>query len=173
MIYTTVGYNRWPRQWPAEVPLSQRWPLSAPKTAAWPFEWLGRQTVGVGAPSTDWPGQTVLTFLTFNAGTTRWAMNPPLLGPGTVALVAKAITGVFGAPTGIITQLRLGGGDFEDWDTPEIFTPYDLPYEFNRNIQAEPFFMRIGSNKEPSEGFAIYEFFTTRCGREWDVTVPS
>ena len=173
MIYTTTGYNRWCRPWPAAVPVWQRYPISAPKTAAWPFEWLGRQVDATANLPAYIPGNVYLNFLRVDEATWRWNCIPSIVGEGSVTFVLKAVGGTFEEPLGIFTDMEFSGGHADEWEAAQIFLPYDRPYQFNRNYQAERFFLRVFETGPGAAHFAIWEFFTARCGREWNIANPS
>lgn len=166
MIYTTVGYNRWPRQWPPSVPLHERWPNVAPKTAAWPVEMIGTIVRDTDIPGIVWPETSIMFYQGLDQQTAIWQMSPSLVGPGSATRFSRTVIGERDDPLGIFNATEF----FGDFVATPISSPflqqYVKPFEFERNIQAEEFFVEINARTFPRPFPAVYQFKTTKCGRE-------
>lgn len=173
MIYETLGYNRWPRQWPEHFPLSWRWPLSAPMTGAWPYEWQGFLADWDSLQPKTWPVNIVAGFQNFQDGFSNWQIVRSPVGPGTATRMTRNIRGEYGEPEGIDTQWEFFGPDTTRWRALTQFTPYPQPYRFNVSYQTSSLTLQIFDLANDNRPAARYILGTTKACQEIDLSVES
>lgn len=171
MIYKTIGYNRWPRQWPEHVPLWQRWPNAAPMTAAWPVEMIGRNFGNASWKGHNFPFTVVMHFTNVDEQTTVYQVAPTIVRSGTATRIARTVLGERDAPEGIFTSIDYVGPDAVNWKPDTRMLNYHMPYRFNVNYQKATIVLDI-IDAQTNAPVTEYRFATTSCGREIEIPGP-
>lgn len=93
-----LGYNRWPRAWPAHIPLWARYPIVMDNAGTWPYEWkIERELSTLPWPS-EFPRYSIATYDFTQGDITTWRLRPTLVGGLTVTFFSVRIIGTLAKP---------------------------------------------------------------------------
>ena len=109
MIYTTIGYNRWPRNWGSYKPFWERYPNVAPLDAPWPIEMVGRRTTPQRPNPPFFPQTSIMFYQNLFENTHLWQCSPSLLGVGTATRFSRTVIGERDDPLGIFNSMEFFG----------------------------------------------------------------
>ena len=166
MIYKTIGYNRWPRQWDPSVPLWQRYPNEAPMQAAWPPEMIGTLFSGSEHDGHVFPLTVVMLFTNLDEQTMVFRVFPSVVRSGTATRIARTVLGERNEPEEIFSSIDYIGPDALNWETAIDRVIFDRPYQFDVNYQRSSLVFDIIAADPAGVPVAEYRFNTTSAGRE-------
>ena len=164
----TRGYNRWPRNWPTNIPLHVRWPEIMEGVGAWPYQ------LKISAFEFDREGPPIIgrqalgTWLNVQNGVNTYSIEPSIADRDTGTLLERRVIRFPDGHYAIFSSLRFFGLNENAWESKDDVLDYSLSGQGQtlwmsqtRSILYDRF------NPQPSRFFRMQWETLAFCGEEW------
>ena len=164
----TRGYNRWPRNWPENIPIWARYPEIMEGTSPWGYELIVESffigAFGILQPHVD----ALATFTNIDDGVVRWNVEPSIADINVGTILNRRIIRFADGHYAIFSFFTFFGLNQERWETGASTLEYSKNGDQNTLWSEKP--IDIGYEDEEAQEASRYIAnisIPTHCGQIW------